>query len=487
MERRKRLSALILLLALTVTSCGTTALPDTAPESDTKPVTDPENKEWYSSLGDRDFGGKSFRVLSRNEVNWPQAIPEMGSGEETGEVLSDALYNRNRIVEEKFKMKFETEYYDNAESSLRSSILANDDIADIAFVSLSSGASLQKEDLLCDLTQSSAFNFDAEYWDQNAVRELSICKKLYLMCGDLTPMTGQGTWAIFFSKDLVDKNNLEDPYALVDSDNWTYEKLYQMSSAVSNDLNGDSVMDEHDQYGLLTQYGDVQMFIQAFGENYTKNDKDGIPQLAIGGSARSFDVMETISKLFSDESTLVSDRFGGKYSEYHTVSVQTPCFNEGRALFYVSGILRLFSLRDVDLDFGLLPIPKYDGDQTSYHHTVKPTWGSCVCIPKPAAFEDAAFILEALAAASHDTVKPAYFSTTLGTKLMRDERSYDMLDVILSTRSYDAMTLYNWGGLIASLNSAISENTGDLASTIESSKQSVTGEIEQMISQISGE
>ena len=164
--------------------------------------------------------------------------------------------------------------------------------------------------------------------------------------------------------------------------------------------------------------------------------------------------------------------------------MQTPCFTEGRALFYVSGVLRLFSMRDINSDFGLHPLPKYDEAQDDYHHTVKPAWASCVCIPKTAGFDDAAFLLEALAAASHDTVKPAYFETTLGTKLMRDERSYDMLDIVMSTRSYDAMTLYNWGGLISTINAVVVSGGGNLASEIDSMRGQVEAAIDETISLI---
>lgn len=49
------------------------------------------------------------------------------------------------------------------------------------------------------------------------------------MVGDLTPMTGQGTWLMYFNKDLIEKYNLDDPYELVDNNLWTGDTMFGMA------------------------------------------------------------------------------------------------------------------------------------------------------------------------------------------------------------------------------------------------------------------
>ncbi len=353
MDGKSRIISVAVLIALLLTACSGKTAVATEQSSVTTVETETMAPERYSRLGGRASNNKTIRVLSRSQPTWPQAILEMGSNEETGEVLNDALIARNRMVEEQFSLVLETEYLTSVDTTVKNAVLADDDIIDIAFLALQSGASFQKEQYLSDLKQSTSIDPVSSYWDQNAVKELDFGGHLYLMCGDLTPMTGQGTWAMFFSKDLIEDNHLDNPYELVAANKWTYDVFYSMLSKVKNDLNGDGVMDTKDQYGLLTQVGDVQMFTLAFGENYTKSGDNGRPVLALGSSSRSFDVMDTIAKVFADESNLVSN---------DTVNVQQPCFYEGRAMFWVSGILRLFNLRDIDLAFGLIPLPKYDAD-----------------------------------------------------------------------------------------------------------------------------
>ena len=71
------------------------------------------------------------------------------------------------------------------------------------------------------------------------------------------------------------------------------------------------------------------------------------------------------------------------------------------------------------------------------------------------------------------TVKPAYYETTLGAKLMRDERSYEMFDIVMKSCSFDVMCLYNWGNIVSSLNLAGSGGTGSFMSTIASKRTSI--------------
>jgi hypothetical protein len=69
-----------------------------------------------------------------------------------------------------------------------------------------------------------------------------------------------------------------------------------------------------------------------------------------------------------------------------------------------------------------------------------------VCVPTLQ--EDAertAVILEALAAESRYTVRPAYYDISLKTKHSRDDESQEMLDIIFSTRSYDFGWYYKFG------------------------------------------
>ncbi len=489
MKSTRIFSFFLAALLLTLSGCGNAAPADTvttAPDDKTDPA-EPAKAHWYDSMEARDFEGAVFRILAWDQTSlWSQALLEMGSGEENGDLLNDAIYKRNLFVEEQFNLTLEITNDTNAANTLKNAVYADEHIADIGMMALQHLSQYSDQGMFYDLTQSSSLDFDRPYWDQNAKKDLAIMNRLTYMVGDLTPMTGQGTWIMYFNKDLLEKYQLDNPYDLVDSNKWTGDTMFAMAKRTAADLDGNTIMDDLDQYGLLVQNGDVQMFYQGFGERYTDYDEEGWPVLVLGSTTRATDVFEKIGSFFADtDTTLCSNRFNGKYPEAHTVSVQTPCFQQGRALFYLSGVLRLFQMRDYSIDFGVLPMPKYDESQENYSHTVKLNWGSGVCIPKTAEnFDDISFVLEALAAASAETVKPAYYETTLGVKLMRDERSYDMLDIVMQSRSFDAMCFYQWGGIVSALNTIGADGGEGFMSAIESTRMAIDAAIRNTVDAI---
>jgi len=338
------LAALLCLLS----ACGDAPAGSVTTTADTTAETTRTETHWYDSLEARDFDGATFTVLSWDQTaSWTQSFLEMGSGEENGDLLNDAICKRNRLVEEQFNLTLEITNDSKAANTLKSSVLAGEHIADIGILALENLSSYSDQGMFYDLTQSSYLDFDQPWWDQNAKTDLAIKNRLTYMVGDMTPMSGQGTWMMYFNKDMLAKYQLDSPYALVDDNKWTGDTMFSMAKKVAADLNGDTVIDEMDQYGLLVQNEDVQMFYQGFGERYTNFDNEGTPVLVLGGTTRAADVFEKIGSFFADtNTTLCSNRFAGKYSEAHTVSIQTPCFQQGRALFYVSGVLRLFQMRE---------------------------------------------------------------------------------------------------------------------------------------------
>ena len=99
-------------------SCGG----DTAGTTDTTPVTEAQTEVETLDPNDRsltkdslpdglDFGGRKFGVYcastKRNEEFFA------GLGEETGEVVEDAVYRRNQTVQERLKFVIQSDSYDS--------------------------------------------------------------------------------------------------------------------------------------------------------------------------------------------------------------------------------------------------------------------------------------------------------------------------------------------------------------------------------------
>jgi hypothetical protein len=122
-------------------------------------------------------------------------------------------------------------------------------------------------------------------------------------------------------------------------------------------------------------------------------------------------------------------------------------FANNQSLFYVQLLSLVTELRGMVDDFGILPYPKYDAVQSSYYSTVGSWHSMFLCAPlSQEDTERTGIILESLAGESHYTVKPAYYDIALKGKYARDEESEEMLDLILSTRTYDIGWYYAIGG-----------------------------------------
>jgi len=106
-------------------------------------------------------------------------------------------------------------------------------------------------------------------------------------------------------------------------------------------------------------------------------------------------------------------------------------------------------LREMEDDYGVLPMPKYDENQRRYYHDASLGNSPVAAIPISASEggATASFILEAMSYESYDRVLPVFYDNYLTTKLVRDEESVEMLRIIHDTLYYDIGALFNWGNL----------------------------------------
>ena len=134
---KKMTSALLLIALLAATACGSQPNDAETTASDSDTTTQPEETvdERYQikeELPEKNYNDYSVRILMRDSTS-PDWIGDMFSESETGEIISDAIYNRNATVGERFGVTFELirSSNNNYETDGVNSILAGDDAYDI--------------------------------------------------------------------------------------------------------------------------------------------------------------------------------------------------------------------------------------------------------------------------------------------------------------------------------------------------------------------
>ena len=465
-----------LFIALLTASGSIVGCAQTSTETDTTAVqphetvlTETETQEITPNLPDSDFGGYEFRVLTRGDTNIYFISRDIYAESITGDSINDAVYNRNQAVEEKYNFTIKEIGGDTADpdKQVTKAITAGEDAYDMIMIAGTSCASLAVQKYLLELTAMPYMDLSKPWYDQSANAALSIANKLYMTSGDINIMDNDATWSILFSKKLAYDLIEEDLYSLVEEGTWTMDKMAEYCRLAYQDLNGNSKYDPDDQWALLGEPWNTMGFIGGGGSNTVEKDKNDIPYIAVDAEG-FYDTFLQAMALNADESfTMISDRFASQFSDVWLECIN-KAFIEARALFFCTALNRVPLLRDMDTDFGILPMPKHDVAQENYNCVVSVYSANMLSVPiTNADSERTGIIIEALSAASVDTLTPAYYETTLKGKSTRDEESAAMLDLIFANRAYDLGNVYAWGGMFNAIWNLTYTNDLNLASTIE--------------------
>lgn len=99
---KKRMTILLLLVAM-LTSCSGGTTVDTTPSEPPEIETETETETVITDdVPELDFGGASFRSIGQTDTS-----SDIYAEEETGDAMNDAIYIRNRGVEERLNVVIE--------------------------------------------------------------------------------------------------------------------------------------------------------------------------------------------------------------------------------------------------------------------------------------------------------------------------------------------------------------------------------------------
>lgn len=486
--------ALVMLSAL-ILSCGVKDASDKTEASDAVLQTLGEDNE-VDDGGDlfskpdynlpvQNMNGYELRIVSRSyESNSHWYNLDISAETETGDPINDAVYNRNKTIEEKYNVTIKNIPVSDVSASVTKTVKANDDTYDIVVGGLlDCQDKLITQGMLLDLNAMSHVDLTKPWWDQLAVEELSINGKLFSTSCDLTVRDKDAALIFTFSKQLVADYGLDNLYELVLSGKWTFNKMYEMMRAVSKDLNGDGKINDEDQIGLLTQLKHSRALFNSAGE-YMAKVNAGEPEITLF-SERGVEVCERIKEMQGDKNLSLNadDGYSSKYADVWD-GLQIPMFSENRALFYHAGMNRVTLLRGMEADFGIIPPPKYNEQQDRYYVEVDPWCTSAVSVPITVKDPDRiGLLLEALAYEGRYTLLPAYYEINLKTKFTRDEESREMLDIILNSRMYDIGYIYNWGNMGA-LFDDLAKNKNSLTTFYEKNETKIAKAMQTTLDKI---
>ena len=437
----------VLLLCPLFAACDKTPdNPDagtTDPAATTAPAEtlDPNDRKNAKDNLPADFNmkGEKVGVLTRNtyrKIDWD------GAGAE--EVLAQAVYNRTQAVQERLGLTFEVTDmelgYDDYGKSIEENVLAGDDTWQIILAAGNASIRLGNDHLFLDVTDNEYLDFDQPWWATDAMLNMSIDgESIRYMMGDAIMNTYYWAYVNYFNKNIYEQNfgSSDELYQKAIDGKWYYDELATLSEEAANDVDGDGAMDEDDVFGMYFDNSGILGFMEvASGMKTTTRDEDGYPVIE-HDTERGTEVLDVLyAYLFENPGV------GVDWPRYKTHPNQQT-FTDGGALFQFGTLSNtdLENFRNMEDDYGILPVPKIDEKQENYVSPIT-TSATFLTIPKTCVDERIGGVIEALSSESYRNVVEVFYESALKMKYSRDSYSGQCIDIIKDTFYKDFMTEY---------------------------------------------
>ena len=429
-----------------------------------------------------DYEGHEFIMLNTVETNWANVmiVPE----ELSGDILNDAFYNRNAFVEEKLNIKISDVKLPQGQlkTTAQTLVSAGDHVYDIMMQEIHDIAAPLTQGYFVDLYEVDNLQLNEKWWDQIVIDGAELMGKLYFASSDISLFPFEATWMCYFNETLFDNYGIEYPYEAVRQGKWTVDKMMEcmkggvsLNSEASFDYNaaGDSI------YGIFTHGQFMQVLLCSADEMLITKDADGVPSFT-GGTERFYSVVNKIAEFTGTDGYYIS-RDTYKFSNADD-SASTE-FKLGKVLFLSETLGHINNLRDFEMEFGVLPAPKYDEGQENYQSMIA-TWGTLlITIPVTNPnLERTGTILDLLAYQSYVSLMEPYYDTYLTQKGARNESSAEMLAIIRDTRTLNIGFMYGWTNtLLGTLTTKLNKGDSNVASDLASQEVKIEANIEKTL------
>lgn len=433
---------------------------------------------WYETgLEKVNMDGTEFVFLSANwDQNGYQAY-EIWAEEMTGDGLNDAIFERILYMKDTFNCSIRVEPSYNvstANDAFTRSINAKDNAYNFFLERINQYQTLGAKGYLYDLAKIPHVDYEKIYWDTDSYNSMSIAGIHFAVCSDITILDKNNTSMMLFNKEMYESLQFEDPYKMVNDGKWTLDVLDQHTLLVSEDLDGNGRYTEKDRYGLAFERDTLVSFVNGAGYFVAEKDEQDIPVLTLG------------NEVVVDTSLRIMDILYDSQHAYnlHKLGIGAAGFFQNKqALYLWTRGGAVFSLRDMETDFGILPIPKRNEEQDGYHSDVNAWTGVCMVLPiytSDELLDWTGIFMEEYACQGRNYVIPEYYDSLLTSKLVRDEKSSEMLDIIFNNRIYDPGCMGNWADIVWNFAYLTMTDDNNIVSFLKTGEKGVKRSIEKM-------
>lgn len=413
----------------TTTAAPAAADTTAAPTGDTTPAETTEAKI-QADLPDVQYKGYTFRIANDYADATKYTSNLIVSDTQTGEPINDAIYARTVLVETQFGIELVEEDIDV--TPYVNVLQSGEDSYAIVTADLSNVMNVVNKGLTLDFNDVETIDLTKPWWDQNAAAKLHINGALYYHFSDFFITGLDNSRATYFNKDLIKDLALENPYELVNNGKFTIEKMKEMAAAATSDLDGIDGISTSDRVGIANNATTFyEAMLTGCDAEIVKMGKDDLPYFCCYDEKDFFvNVYQTLLNTFGNSDVYLIT----------TTDEGRNMFINGQTLFTVDTLYMASKSRQSDINFGILPIAKWDEAQENYLH-VSPNPHAMMIPSVTQDLDRTGVLLEALSYYSSsyysdEALIPAYFENSLRYKSTTDNESAEMLVIIHDNISY---------------------------------------------------
>ncbi len=466
----------------------------TAPAADAVDTpAETEDTSLVFDLAPQTFDGYTFHIYQHYVSNGCHL--DFMAEEITGEPINDADMERRTIVEDKCDVTIEPIQVDatawKGHSTMEIAVRAGTNDYDLAGISAYSAATSLLGGLLTDLNTIDNLDMTKSWWDQYCNEECTFGDSLYFMTGDISINDNKATYCYYFNKSLAADYQLPNMYDDVNNMKWTIDKFKEYATVMPIDMDTDNdgkhTNDVDDTYAVWI-WDDIMMGIVNSSGVKCATIEEGKLTYTLNNE-RLYNAFDKFSSYAFDQGITCAYQRSGYDQQWGQIG-----FSEGRGLFLLSYLWDATAFRDMEDDFGILPMPMYDEAQGRYYNSVASYPMSFFVVPVctfgPEEYARTGYLTQMLGYESKIHMTPAYYEQTLQNKVSRDEESAAMLDLIFASRTYDFGWYFEMGDFTSILMNSLRNYTNNLSSSIRTKDKVVNKAIDkynQIISELGAE
>ena len=413
---------------------GTTNAATTeAPENNDGVVTD-DPEALYKPTQDLtklDFDDAKVRIL---QCEYKRDEFDFNYG--NSETMSNAVFSRNKQVEEDLGIRFE---YVTVKSDSRSpgvlageirkneSLDQKDKIHIVAQPSYYS-VSIILEGLYENLAgmENSYIDLSRKYWSSGYLDASTVNGRNYFLVGELCTSVLDEMEVVFVNNALALTYFSDiDLYDTVYNNEWNYEKMRELiAMAGAGESSG--------TWGLVANANSLSIdgMLSSMGMTTVSIGDNGLPQSGIN-NAENIAIVEKLRDLY-----------------WNNISVSNTGdaikrFSEGEAIFTMNMLVYAANLYKSGIEYTLIPMPMYGERQEDYVVTAHDEYSSISLCKGLVDASRYTAVIEDLCYRSHETTYAAKYEKTYGTQYAQSMDNRKMFDFMYQHLNFDLGAVYS--------------------------------------------